>query len=426
MAIKIKGTQNVQINPASNDFTEEVVPLEYRTKGLNIFFIWIGFILVVASMSFGGGLAAQMTLPDLAFAIISGNIFLALVSFITGYIGSKSGLSFGSLAAKVFGKGTWRVAILYIPLSLVGWYAIEAAIFGNLLADTFQLSDLVRRLVMASAALFFSISAYFGMRFMGKVSYILVPVVLGLSLFALINVDQAKLVFAFSDTKIDAFAGTAIVMSTWIFSALLVIPDLTRFIKNPITAGLLAAVGVFIANSIALGIGAFAAAYTQQYDPSLILVALGFTPLAIILSFAGIWSTNDNNMYSSALSVAKSFSLERRNVVLSLAIIGAIIAFFNPATISIMFSFLVFMSASAPPLAGVVLGAYVFGEFSNTKNLERLFAPWAAWIFSSVIVFQIQGILVIPAGVFLGFFFWWRFSKIEKSLRDSKLRKIFS
>jgi cytosine permease len=396
-----------------DDFTHTVVPEESRSAGLDILFVWMGFILVVASMSFGGGLAGQMASGDFILAILIGNALLAILAFISGYIGSRSGLSFGSLAAKVFPSGAWRIAILYIPLSLIGWYAIEAAIFGNLIADTFGLSDIVRRLIMAFAALFFSVSAYFGMRFMGKVSYFLVPLVLVISVVALLNIDSStSLTFGFDENRIDLWTGISIVLSTWIFSVLLVLPDLTRFIRNPVIAGCVAAGGVFAANCIALAIGGLAAAYTGQSDPSLILVSIGFTPLAILLSFAGIWSTNDNNMYSSALSVARALSLPRRRVVLALAAIGAVIALFNPATITVMFQFLVFMGASAPPLAGIVLGGYVSSQAAISVPHGRI-APWAAWIAASAVTFQLSGVWVIPTGLVLGFVFWAVLSSIE-------------
>jgi cytosine permease len=399
-----------------DDFTNTEVPREQRTSGVDILFVWMGFILVVASMSFGGGLASQMSLDDFVKAVLIGNAILATLAFASGYIGSRSGLSFGSLAARVFPADTWRIAILYIPLSLIGWYAIEAAIFGNLIADTFDLNETARRLIMAGAALFFSVSAYFGMRFMGKVSYALVPIILVISLAAIFNIDsETDLQFGFGNTRIDIFTGISIVLSTWIFSVLLVVPDLTRFVKNPVVAGSVAAGGVFAANCIALGIGAFSAAYTRESDPSLILVSLGFTPLAILLSFAGIWSTNDNNMYSSALSVARALSLPRKRVVLALACIGAVIALFNPATIAIMFQFLIFMGASAPPLGGIVLGGYVFRAAGGNAP-EAIFSPWIAWILASAVTFQISGVLVIPTGLALGFIFWIAFSFIENKL----------
>src|SRR5665213_1923615 len=397
-----------------DDFTTGSVPEKSRVFGVNILLAWTGFILVVASMSFGGGLAGEMRFGSLVQAILWGNAFLAVCGFVSGYVGSWSGLSFGSLAARVFTKNSWRLAILYIPLSLIGWYAIESSIFGNFVANTFGLGDLVRRLIMAAAAIFFSVSAYFGVRFIGGISYILIPTVVAVSLFALSNVHTSStLLFGFGPQIINSYDGAAIVMSTWIFSVLLVVPDLTRFIRSPLIAGVAGALGVFLGNTAALGIGAFAAAYTRQSDPSLILVGLGFTPLALILTFASVWSTNDNNMYSSSLSVARAFSLPRRGVVLALALLGAVIAMFNPATIPIMFGFLAFMGASAPPLGGIVIGGYIFSHGSDVVE-NGLVAPWAAWLLASAITFQLHGVIIIPGGLLLGMFFWQIFNRLEK------------
>ena len=391
---------------AADDFTNTAVPVERRVRGINILLTWLGFILVVASMSFGGGLAAQLSLRDLVTSILIGNLFLAACGLVAGFVGSQSGLSFGSLAARVFSRGTWRLAILYIPLVLIGWYAIESSIFGNFIADTFHLTDIARRAVMAAAAIFFSISAYIGVRFIGRVSYILIPAVLFISAFALLSVPAGRLQFGFGPSVTNVSVGIGIVMSTWIFSALLVVPDLTRFVRRPAIGALIGATGVMVGNTLALSIGAFAAAYTKQSDPSLILVGLGFTPLALILTFASVWSTNDNNMYSSSLSVAKVLGVSRRAVVLGLAAVGAAIALFNPATIQTMFAFLGFMGASASPLGGIVLGAYLF-QRGAAEPRNSAVAAWLAWGIATFITLQMKGAYVVPVGVALGCCLWW-------------------
>jgi len=396
----------------SSDFAFVPVPESRRVLGTNIFLTWIGFILVVVSMSFGGGLAAQMDAVSFWVSVIVGNAVLAVCAFGAGYAGSVSGLTFGSLAARIFNKNGWRLAILYIPLTLIGWYAIESSIFGNFVADTFHLSDANRRIIMAGAAIFFSISAYIGVRFIGRVSYVLIPTVLAIAAFALLRVDHAALAFGFNPPLISIWAGTAIVMSTWIFSALLVIPDLTRFVRSPLWAGIIGAGGVFVGNTLALGIGAFAAAYTKQSDPAMILVGLGYMPLALVLTFASVWSTNDNNMYSSSLNVARVLQLPRRSVVLALAFLGAVIALFNPANISTMFAVLGFMGASAPPLGGMVIGAYLF-RGRGAPPSHSVIAPWLAWLVSTAVAFKLPSVAVVPGGLILGYVLWYVSNAVE-------------
>lgn len=403
--------------PVDLDFATTPVPAARRVVGFNILLTWLGFILVVASMSFGGGLAAQMDLRSFLTAVLLGNVLLAICAAVAGYVASQSGLSFGSLAARVFNAGGWRIAILYIPLSLIAWYAIESSIFGNFIADTFHLTDLARRLIMAAAAIFFSISAYIGVRFIGRVSYILIPTVFGIALFALLHVQSSSLGFGFQTPNLDLWSGTAIVSSTWIFSALLVVPDLTRFVRSPRSGAVIGALGVFIGNTLALSIGGFAAAYTKQSDPAMILVGLGFMPLALVLTFASVWSTNDNNMYSSSLSVARVLNLPRRRVVLVLAVAGAAIALFNPANISTMFKALAFMGASAPPLGAIVIGSYLLNR-ENPPDYSVV-SPWLAWIGATAIVSQIPSIAVVPVGLAAGFVLWTVFGAIERMVRGT-------
>src|SRR5579871_6797699 len=94
----------------SSDFAFVPVPESRRVLGTNIFLTWIGFILVVVSMSFGGGLAAQMDAVSFWVSVIVGNAVLAVCAFGAGYAGSVSGLTFGSLAARIFNKNGWRLA----------------------------------------------------------------------------------------------------------------------------------------------------------------------------------------------------------------------------------------------------------------------------------------------------------------------------
>lgn len=412
----------------SDDFSDSPVPNESKQFGWGILFIWMGFILVVASMAFGGGLAGQLDARSLLWAILIGNVVLAALAFFTGYVGSKSGLSFALMSSYAFGGGLWRIAVLYVPLTLIGWYAIESAIFASLVASALDLSDLTKRLIAAAAALMFSVSAYLGVRFMGILSYVLVPLIILGSVFALGDIASDKaLKFGFSGNPISLADGVSIVVSTWIFSVFLAIPDLTRFVRNPLLGGFFAALGVFVANSAALGLGAWGAATTGQSDPSVILISLGFVPVAILLSLAGIWSTNDNNMYSSSLGVSRSLKIDRKKVVVGLAAIGAFIALFDPSTMPVLFAVLVFMGSSAPPLGSIVFASFLLGQRYEFLR-ERYVAPWAGWIGGTVMALSFTGALSIPVGVSSALAIWFLASWLEAryfkfALADTGQRK---
>jgi len=388
------------------DFAHARVPSESRRSGLSVFFVWMGFILVVGSMAIGGGLGGQMDRGTLFMSVFIGNAALAVLAFLSGYIGAESGCTFNQLMSAAFPGWSWRIVSLYVPLMLIGWFAIEAAIFGNLVAEVSGLDEGWRRAIMPVSAIVFATTAYMGLRVIGRLSYFLVPIVVALGSFAIWRAaDTSSARFGFAETNVDLADGIALVMSSWILSVLLCLADLTRFARRPWIGGVVGAVGIFVANSFALLTGASAAAMTGEYDPSLILASLGYIPLAIILSCAGIWSTNDNNMYSTSLNIARMFNVSRKRAVLICTLVGAGIATFNPANIPFMFATLLFMAHSVPALGGVVLGRYVWKEWLGVRGDSAIIA-WIAWLAPSVTGYFAGGLWAFAIGLFGAAMVW--------------------
>lgn len=404
-----------------DDYSFIQVPDDVRVASFRILFIWIGFIVVAATMAIGGALGSQMSQSDFVVALFAGNIFLSIIAFISGYIGAKTGLSFSLLAEKVFVNGSWRLASIYVPLVLTGWFAIQSSIFGGFVGGAFELTDESTRFVMVGAALVFATSSYFGIKGVGLVSYFLVPIVVVFGLYALyLVIDDSSLRFGFSDTKLDFWGGVSLVLSSWIFSALLVIPDLTRFAKTPLKGGVIAAGGILLANTISMGVGALAASYTGESDPSTVLLSLGFLPIAFVLSLASIWSTNDNNMYSSALNISRMFSISRRRAVVFLTLAAAFGAYFNPAGVGMLFDILIFMGSSAPALGGIVLGAYLLRDFID-HDRRSAWVALLSWFSASFLSYYIGGAWLIPVGLFGGLLFWVILSLVNSLVQERRI-----
>lgn len=148
-------------------------------------------------------------------------------------------------------------------------------------------------------------------------------------------------------------------------------------------------------------IGAIAAINTGAFDPSGILLGLGFVPLAIILAIANIWTTNDNNLYSATLGASRSLRIPRYAAVILCGLIGAIFAAFNPATIGSIFTILIAVGSTAPSLGGVVLGAYIFRELTKSEKTLPIVA-WAGWIVGSIVSIYVGNFPGIIAGFAVG------------------------
>jgi len=394
------------MNPKTDDFVSSIVPDHERKPWFNILFVWLGFIIVVGIMAVGGGMASQMSQNDFIYAVISGNIILSLFALVSGYIGADSGKTFNQLMSDAFPGKSWRIVSLYVPVVLIGWFGVEAAIFGNLIGEIFELSTGYRRLMMSIATLVFAVTTYLGFKAIRIVSVVAVPTIVVIGIFAIyIASGKSDVNFGFSDISIDISQGIAIVMGSWIMGVLTCVPDLTRFSRSKVSGALVAATGILIGNTFTFIIGGVAAALAGEYDPAKVLLSFGFIPLAILLSLTNIWTTNDNNMYSAALNVARFGNVNRRKAVVICALIAAVFASFDPTSIGFLFTFLAFMGNTAPALGGVVLGSYLWNKFS-TKRVQNVFGAWLGWLIGSFIGFLTGGIWAIPAGFFMGFIIW--------------------
>ncbi len=388
------------------DFAATPVPKDKRQSAWAVTAVWLGFIIVVGTMAAGGGLAAQAKFSDILLGILVGNIILGCFALLSGWVGAHSGMSFYQLGEKVFGTVSMRLVGLYVPIILVGWFGIESAILGGFLGKVLGLSEMLQRTLMFVSAGVMATSAYVGFKALKNLSYILLPIIFTLGAFAIFQTDlsglEARQVFI--GEPVGFLYVASIVVSTWIMGVLLNFPDVARFAKTPLQGAFIGFGGIVLGNIFNLLIGAVAAINTGAFDPSEILLGLGFVPLAILLAVANIWTTNDNNLYSATLGVSRSLRIPRYAAVILSGGIGAIFAAFNPATIGSIFTILIAVGSTAPALGGVVLGSYMYDHVHTAVSPAPALA-WLGWIAGSTAGILLGGLTGILAGFAVGALF---------------------
>ena len=393
--------------PASrNDFVREPVPQELRRPWWNIFSVWVGFIIVVGIMAIGGGMAAAMDLRELLWAVLVGNVILGLLAALSGYIGAQSGKSFAQLCCDIFPGYSGRIVCLYAPVTLVGWYSIECAIFGSLIGHILGLNSIMSKFAMAASAAVFCITTYIGFQGLRWLSFVLVPTIVVLGGYAFVYVvATGSGHFAFGPTPITFNEGLGLVIGSWALGVVAAYPDLARFARTAAVGAWMGFLGILVFNSLNFLIGAAGAALSGQYDPALILLAAGVPILAIVMGVGNVWTTNDANLYSASLGISRALPLGRRPAVLICAAISVVIAFFNPAEFSIFFVFLGLLGTTAPALGGVVLGGYFL--IRNSQVMTSPVPAWLGWVAGSIISYFTGGVVSVPAGFCAGFLVFW-------------------
>ena len=369
------------------DFLRSSVPITARRSSVSVLMVWMGFIIVVGIMTVGGGLASQMSMANLIWAVMIGNVILSIFALIAGLTGAHSGKSFSLLLFDTFPGISGKLASLYVPVVLIGWYGIEASIFGHLLGAAFHSGPGVEKGLIVLFAFIFAISSYVGFGLMTYTAFILVPIIIGLGIFAILQTSSsATATFGFGADHIGLSAGIAIVVGTWIMGAVTCMQDMTRFAKSPAAGAWIAAVGILVANSFTLLIGASGAALAKQADPAALLLTLGLIWPAIVFSLANIWTTNDSNMYSASLNLANFLGIGRRKAVLVCTVLGAAFAATEPYKLGFLFQWLIWLGNTAPALGAAVLADYWLVSRSGLRSKSAV-PGWVAWIGGSALSF---------------------------------------
>ena len=178
---KLEFVEQVNTN-TDNEYSREPVPLAARKSCFSLTIVWTGFVFLVTSMMAGGGLAAGLTFNELLLAMILGNIFLCIIAGLVSVIAYKTGLTFALLTRYSFGQEGSRIASLFVPIVNIGWYTIQAALYGHFIAQVFNLSYTGEVIAMMLSAVIMGIFAILGIKSLAVFGYIAIPAIVFLSL----------------------------------------------------------------------------------------------------------------------------------------------------------------------------------------------------------------------------------------------------
>jgi cytosine permease len=166
--------------------------------------------------------------------------------------------------------------------------------------------------------------------------------------------------------------------------------DFTRYAKSRRDTVLSSFIGVIPCGVGALVIGAMLAIYAGNYDITVMFSSMGIPLLGLVVLILATWTTNTGNAYSAGIAVVNLFKLKddkRARVTLILGLIGTILAI--AGVMNLFTSYLSFITAFLPPLAGVAIADYWIkgkGRFDNWKGWPGV--NWlgiASWVVGIVV-----------------------------------------
>lgn len=356
---------NVKTEHVDIDYTFERVPETNRKGFWSMFMIMLGFTFFSASMWTGVTLANGLDYSGFLAAVLLGGAILSAYCGTLGYIGAKTGLNFDLLCHRAFGEKGSYLPSLMIGLTQIGWCGVGLAMFAYPMREVFFPNGGTGTLwvMIIIIGLCIMASAYFGVKGLEVVSWISVPLIAILGIYAMsISLTKGggiEAVFAKSVGGLTIPAGMAMVIGSFVSGGTST-PNFVRFSKVK-PAVITTVIAFMIGNTLMFFFGGVAGAFTGKNDIFYVMAELGLMIPAIIVLGANIWTTNDNGLYTGALGFSNIFKIKKRPMVLIAGIISIVAAdwLYNNFV-----SWLNILNATLPPIGAIIMIDY----FRHTKD----------------------------------------------------------
>jgi cytosine permease len=168
-------------------------------------------------------------------------------------------------------------------------------------------------------------------------------------------------------------------------------PDIARYAKSTKDAVISSYVGFLGGFSVVLIIAAILAKATAQVDIVAIMLGVGWGTGAMLVLILAQWTTNDNNLYSSALGFSVIFKNTPKYILtITAGAIGTLMAVLG--IYNNFIPFLLFLSALIPPIGGIYVGDYLINKskyhFDNLEKVQNInYTSMSIWVIASLMAF---------------------------------------
>lgn len=394
------------------DYGSTPVP-EGEGKGwFGIGIVMWGVAVCLPAFLIAGLVAGPARLGTAVGAFIVSSLILGFIAVLTGIIGAKTRLSTGLTLRFTF--GTYGAYLLQMVLFFAswGWFGVQLGFmaegFGNGgLALVFG-GAVPIWLIKIVGGLLMTLTAMVGFKAIEKLTMVAIPLLLIVIIATIFSVygDGVTLGSVANVTAEGAMpfgVAVSVIVGSFILGALIA-PDITRYAKNRKAGGYGMAFGMIIGFPLVLILGGIMVKGSGgEFDFSRIMLAnnSGFWAfLAVITIILAAWTTNDNNLYSGALSINSMFpKFSKWSITLVSGVVGIVLALLGINTSAGFQGFLGILAIVLPPAAGVLI--LDFFLFKNAENLgydpEKIaqaanlrVLPILAWVLGSAAGFIIQ------------------------------------
>lgn len=386
-----------QVDHALGDeYENEPVPKRARQSTFSVSTVWIGFPMILTGAMTGSLMVAGMGFQNALWAMIVGNVLMFAYVGALGVLGTRSGMNFGLLATVVFGRKGCVIASGLLSTLLLGWYAVQTGITGNLIHTAFNVDYLLMTVI---AGLLYLAVTFVGIRGLHWIGIFSVPLFVALGTW--VAFDSARhagwtAVFSYAGAKPDmpmAFGiGLTMVLALFI-DAGTVTADFNRWAKDT-RGSLIATFSAFpFANLYAMLVGGVMTAALALPDPQpfagdnmfgyLLQQNLPWlSVLAFVFVLCNLGSVCAHCLYNSAVGWSRIAKGRMRVFAVPLALIGIGIAATNVWAMFV--PWLSLLGAVVPPIGAIIIVDLYVARPEATSDGDWRGTAFAAWIVGSI------------------------------------------
>ena len=393
---------NTTASAADQDVYQPIAASE-RMKSRDVFMVFVGLWVAMFSVNIGMSVGQSLSVGPAILATILGYAISGAFALFTGMIGQKMGLpSYVLIKLSMGTPGQILISFIMFLAVSVGSLGMQADIVGRSLCETFSIT--YTPVISGVICAVMMVSAVLGMKIMAKVSWVAMPffyvIALVATFMAVSQYDGGFSAILAIENNAMSF-GEAVFLNAGAWAAgVMVIADLTRFIKTPRDVAI-SVPASFIVGAIPPICGVIlGAALGESLD--VVFVRVGMGVIGFIGVFAIGWTTNDNNAYTAGLALNTALypfkQLTRRTTTIIVAILAVAGACFGLGSLGFISFVAVFQGSFNMSLVGVMIAHYfIVSKEANQKGtyLQTTgFSGLIAWFVSGMLTYN--NLLPVP------------------------------
>lgn len=369
-------TRNRRLEDLTEDYTLEPVPSHTNTTGWRVAMVICAIGITLPAIWVSSDLAITEGFWPANLAFWLGNAFVALAGIFTAIIGSRSRLSTYMILQFSFGRNGAKLVNLLMAVTLLGWYASTAELFGYALQDgILELTGMsvgtATAIILSSAVMI--ATTIWGYSMVERFSILSVPLLLLFMIYVAYVAYSTAETGVFLHVPEDGSGQVELVSITIGLAALtaVLMPDFTRYCPNDRQSIIASVVGIGITYPMVMTMASVPAVVTGEADFVTIMVGMGVVFSALIVLVFATWSTNITNLYSATLTLQTfvpkvpnwKITIAGAIVATVFAVTGVVEAYFIP--------FLLFLGFASMPIIGVYVVDFFFVKHAD-YTMERL------------------------------------------------------